>query len=149
MIVTLNDAFSAAPSFLAVSSDFSAFFSDTLYSLSGHLFVYWFLPHTWHITSFPDLFIIIPSVTCTSSNYIENPMPSFGTTLVPFASPFQLVDRSYAAVKVLGYSSPNIRKALWTCSSPRRTFFLHVLSSECTSKLYDTFMSKFSVYSNI
>ena len=36
-----------------------------------------------------------------------------------------------------------------TCSSPRRTFFLHALSFECTSKLCGTFPNRFSDYFNI
>ena len=36
-----------------------------------------------------------------------------------------------------------------TCSSPRRTFFLHALSFECTSKLCITFLNQFSVYFRI
>ena len=36
--------------------------------------------------------------------------------------------------------------ALMTCSSPRRTFFLHALSFECTSKTCITFLNQFSVY---
>ena len=35
---------------------------------------------------------------------------------------------------------------LETCSSPRRTFFLHALSFECTSKLCCTFLNQFSDY---
>ena len=38
---------------------------------------------------------------------------------------------------------------LLTCSSPRRTFFLHALSCECTSKLCITFLNQFSVYFHI
>ena len=38
---------------------------------------------------------------------------------------------------------------LVTCSSPRRTFFLHALSFECTSKLCITFLNQFSVYFHI
>ena len=37
----------------------------------------------------------------------------------------------------------------WTSSSPRRTFFLHALSFDYTSKLYITFLNQFSVYSHI
>ena len=37
----------------------------------------------------------------------------------------------------------------WTCSSPRRTFFLHALSFECTSKLCITFLNQFLVYFHI
>ena len=33
-----------------------------------------------------------------------------------------------------------------TCSSPRRTFFLHALSLQCTSKLCVTFLNLFLVY---
>ena len=36
-----------------------------------------------------------------------------------------------------------------TCSSPRRTFFLHALSFECTSKLCIPFLNQFSVYFHI
>ena len=36
-----------------------------------------------------------------------------------------------------------------TCSIPRRTFFLHALSFESTSKLCITFLNKFSVYFDI
>ena len=36
-----------------------------------------------------------------------------------------------------------------TCSSPRRTFFLHALSFECTSKLCGTFLNQFSDYFHI
>ena len=36
-----------------------------------------------------------------------------------------------------------------TCSSPRRTFFLHALSFECTSKLWVTFLNQFSIYFHI
>ena len=36
-----------------------------------------------------------------------------------------------------------------TCSSPRRTFFLHALSFECTSKLCITFLNQFSAYFHI
>ena len=35
------------------------------------------------------------------------------------------------------------------CSSPRRTFFLHALSFECTSKLCDTFINQFLVHFHI
>ena len=41
------------------------------------------------------------------------------------------------------------RLLLMTCSSPRRTFFLHALSFECTSKLCITFLNQFSVYFHI
>ena len=36
-----------------------------------------------------------------------------------------------------------------TCSSPRRNFFLHALSFECTSKLCATFINQFSDYFHI
>ena len=36
-----------------------------------------------------------------------------------------------------------------TCSSPRRTFFLHALSFECTSKLCGTFLNQFLYYFHI
>ena len=38
---------------------------------------------------------------------------------------------------------------LGTCSSPRRTSFLHALSFECTSKLCGTFLNQFSDYFHI
>ena len=40
-------------------------------------------------------------------------------------------------------------KVYKTCSSPRRTFFLHALSFECTSKLCIAFLNQFSVYFHI
>ena len=39
--------------------------------------------------------------------------------------------------------------SVMTCSSPRRTFFLHALSFECTSKPCITFLNQFSVYFHI
>ena len=42
-----------------------------------------------------------------------------------------------------------ISNVLMTCSSPRQTFFLHVLSFQCTSKLCDAFLNQFSVYFHI
>ena len=36
-----------------------------------------------------------------------------------------------------------------TCSSPRRTFFLHALSFQCTSKLCNTFINQLLVYFHI
>ena len=38
---------------------------------------------------------------------------------------------------------------IWTCSSQRRTFFLLMLSFQCTSKLCITFLNQFSVYFHI
>ena len=40
-------------------------------------------------------------------------------------------------------------KWIMTCSSPRRTFFLHMLSFECTSNLCGTFLNQFSDYFHI
>ena len=52
----------------------------------------------------------------------------------------------------LGLTSPNISHEPGvpkTCSSPRRTFFLHALSFQCTSKLCGTFLNQFSDYFHI
>ena len=38
---------------------------------------------------------------------------------------------------------------LKTCSSPRRTFFLHALSFECTTKMCITFLNQFLAYFHI
>ena len=46
---------------------------------------------------------------------------------------------------LLGLGDP-LPTAYETCSSPRRTFFLHALSFECTSKLCGTFLNQFSYY---
>ena len=42
-----------------------------------------------------------------------------------------------------------LKQSPMTCSSPRRTFFLHALSFQCTSKLCGTFINQFSDYFHI
>ena len=42
-----------------------------------------------------------------------------------------------------------IARSLTTCSGSRRTFFLHALSFQCTSKLCLTFLNLFLVYFHI
>ena len=59
---------------------------------------------------------------------------------------------SYGAINICDTEDRNPARHdidLWTCSSPRRTFFLHALSFECTSKLCITFLNQFSVYFHI
>ena len=60
----------------------------------------------------------------------------------------------FAIIRVFCMKAPsdelqNISQVRLTCSSPRRTFFLHALSFECTSKLCGTFLNQFLYYFHI
>ena len=64
----------------------------------------------------------------------------------------------YMLIPILQFHSSNyfwVSVIFWffldptTCSSPRRTFFIHALSFECTSKLCIIFLNQFSVYFHI
>ena len=52
-------------------------------------------------------------------------------------------------IQLILYALIAFRKKHKTCSSPRRTIFIHVLTFECTSKLCITLLNQFSVYFHI
>ena len=100
---------------------------------------YGFTPHMIYMNSSWNLSLTYLSLSMAMFKYAR------GTSNIAISRPMYFSTTKIVIIASRDMVGDEVSSMVMTCSSPRRTFFLHALSFECTSKLCGTFLNQFLV----